>query len=94
MRNVIYCCVSKQISADSGMLWQRNLKILQILHRSLHKAILGHIQVGIDFHGCTNTGVANGFGEGGQIEIRIVFVLDVIVGHVGMAKSVHGHIVG
>ena len=48
----------------------------------------------INFHGCTNTGVANGFGEGGQIEIRIVFVLDEIVGHVGMAKSVHGHIVG
>ena len=61
------------------------LKIFQIIHRSLHKPILRHIQVGINFHGCPDTGVSDGLGEGGKIEVGIVFVLDVIMGHIGMA---------
>ena len=48
----------------------------------------------INFHGCPNAGVTNGFGEGGQIEVGIVLVLDVIVGHIGMPESMHGHIMG
>ena len=70
------------------------LKIFQIFQRSLYEPILGHIQMRIYLHGCPDTGVSYGFGEGGKIKVRIIFVLDVIVGHVGMAKSVHGHIVG
>ena len=36
--------------------------------------------------------MTDGFGEGGQIEIRIVFVPDVIMGHIGMPKAVHSHL--
>ena len=50
--------------------------------------------MGIDFHGCPDAGVADGFGEGGQIEVWIIFMLDVIMGHVGMAKSVNSDIMG
>ena len=69
------------------------LEILQIFHRSLYKSILGHIQMGIDFHGCADAGMADRFGESGQIEIRVVFMLDVIVGHIGVPESMHGDIV-
>ena len=69
------------------------LEILQILHGPLDKAILCHIQVSIDFHGCPDTGMANGFGESGQVEVGIIFVFDVVVGHIGMAKTMHGNIV-
>ena len=46
----------------------------------------------IDLHGRPDTGVPNGFGEGGQIEVRVILMLDVIVGHVGMAKAVNSYI--
>ena len=36
--------------------------------------------------------MSNGFGEGSQVEVGIVFVLDVIMGHVGMAKAVNSYI--
>ena len=70
------------------------LKIFQVLHRALHKSILRHIQMGIDFHGCPDAGMANGFREGCQVEVWIVLVLDVIMGHVGMAKSMNGDSMG
>ena len=59
------------------------LEILQIIHGSLYKTVLRHIQVGIDLHGGSDAGVTDGFGEGGQIEIRIVFMTDVLVGLIG-----------
>ena len=46
----------------------------------------------IDFHGSSDTGVTDGFGEGSKIEVGIVFVLDVVVGHIGMAKAVNSYI--
>jgi len=57
------------------------LEILQIIYRPLNEAILGQ---GIYLHGCPNAGVADGFGEGSQIKIGIVLVLDVIMGHVSV----------
>ena len=48
----------------------------------------------INLHSGTDTGMTDGFGEGCQIEVRIIFVLDVIVGHIGMAKAMDGDIVG
>lgn len=48
--------------------------------------------MGIDLHGGSDAGVTDGFGEGGQIEIRIVFMTDVIVGHIGVPKAVHSHL--
>ena len=50
----------------------------------MNEAILSHIQMGIYLHGCPDAGVTDGFGEGGQIEVRIIFVLDVIVSYIGM----------
>ena len=67
------------------------LEVFQILNRALYKAILSHVQMGVDFHGRPDAGVTDGFGEGCQIEVRIVLVLDVVMGHVGMAKSVDGN---
>ena len=48
--------------------------------------------MGIDFHGSSDTGMADGFGERGQIEVWVVLMLDVIMGHVGMTKTVDGDI--
>ena len=48
--------------------------------------------MGIDLHGGSDTGVADGFGEGCQIEVGIVLMLDVVVGHIGMAKAVNSYI--
>ena len=62
-------------------------------YRSLHETILRHIQMGIDFHCRSYTGMADRFGESGQIEIRVVFMLDVIVGHISVPESMHGDIV-
>lgn len=59
----------------------------------MNKTILGHIQVSIDLHGCPNAGMANGFGEGCQIEVGIIFMLDVVVGHIGVPKTMDGDIV-
>jgi hypothetical protein len=70
------------------------LKVLKILHRSLYKTILGHIQVGINFHGGPDTGVTDGFGEGSKIEVGIIFMLNVVMGHIGVPKAVHSNIVG
>ena len=50
--------------------------------------------MGVYFHSCSDAGMADGFGEGSQIKVGIVLVLDVIVGHIGMAKSVDGNGVG
>ena len=36
--------------------------------------------------------MADGFGEGGQIKIGIVLMADVIVGHIGMTKTVHSYL--
>lgn len=47
----------------------------------------------INFHGRPNTGMADGFGEGGQIKVGIVLVLDVIMGHISMPQAVHSNIV-
>ena len=47
----------------------------------------------IDLHGCPNAGMANGFGEGCQIEVGIVLVLDIVVGHIGMPEAMHGNVV-
>ena len=38
--------------------------------------------------------MTDGFGEGSQIKVGIIFVLDVVVGHIGMAKAMDGDIVG
>ena len=46
----------------------------------------------IDFHGGSDAGMTDGFGEGSKIEVGIVFVLDVVVGHIGMAKAVNSYI--
>ena len=70
------------------------LKIFQVLHRALHKSILRHIQMGIDFHGCPDAGMANGFREGCQVEVGIIFMLDVVMGHIGVAKTMDSDIVG
>ena len=48
--------------------------------------------MGIDLHRCSDAGVSDGFGEGGQIEIRVVLVFDIVVGHIGVSKSVDGDI--
>ena len=72
------------------MPWQRSLKILQIFHGPLYKTILGHIQMCINLHSGTDTGMTDGFGEGSQVEVGIIFVLDVIVGHISMTKAVDG----
>ena len=40
--------------------------------------------MGIDLHGGSDTGVADGFGEGCQIEVGIVLMLDVVVGRVSV----------
>ena len=69
------------------------LEILQIFHGALDESVLSHIQMGIDFHGSSDAGVTDGFGESGQIEVWIVLMLDVIVGHIGMPESMHGDIV-
>ena len=69
-------------------------KIFQIVHRPLYKTILCHIQVGINFHRRPDTGVTDGFGEGRQIKIGIVLMLDVIMGHISMPEPMHGHIMG
>ena len=50
--------------------------------------------MGIDLHGGSDTGVADGFGEGGQIEVRVILMLDVIVGHISMPQTMHSNIVG
>ena len=50
----------------------------------MNEAILCHIQMGIDLHGSSDTGVADGFGEGCQIEVGIVLMLDVVVGRVSV----------
>ena len=41
-------------------------------------------KMGIDLHGGSDTGVADGFGEGCQIEVGIVLMLDVVVGRVSV----------
>ena len=48
--------------------------------------------MGIDLHGGSDTGVADGFGEGGQIEVRVILMLDVIVGHISMPQTMHSNI--
>ena len=68
------------------------LEILQTFKRPLYKPVLGHIQVRIDFHGSSDTGVTDGLGEGSKIEVGIVLMLDVVVGHVGMTKAVNSYI--
>lgn len=37
--------------------------------------------------------MSNRFGKGGQIEVGIILVLDIIMGHISMPESMHGHIV-
>ena len=44
----------------------------------------------INLHSGTDTGMTDGFGEGSQVEVGIIFVLDVIVGHISMTKAVDG----
>ena len=39
----------------------QTVEVLQVFHGSLNKTILGHIQMGIDFHSGSDTGVADGF---------------------------------
>ena len=36
--------------------------------------------------------MANGFGESGQIEVWIVLVLNIVMGHIGMSKAVNSDI--
>lgn len=69
-------------------------EILPLLHRTLYKSILSHIQMGVNPHGGSDAGMTCGFGEGCQIEVRVIFVLDIIVDYIGMAKPVDGNIVG
>ena len=38
--------------------------------------------------------MSDGLGEGGKIEIRVVLVFDIVMGHVGVSESVDGDIVG
>ena len=70
------------------------LEIFQIFKRPLYKPVLGHIQMGINFHGCPDAGMANGLGEGSQVEVGVILMLDVIVGHIGVAKTMDSDIVG
>ena len=57
------------------------LEILQIIYRPLNEAILSQ---GIYLHGCPDVRVVDRFRESGQIEVGIVLVLDVIMGHVSV----------
>ena len=36
--------------------------------------------------------MTDGFGEGSKIEVGIVLMLDIVVGHIGMAKAVNSYI--
>ena len=36
--------------------------------------------------------MSDGFGEGCQVEVGVILVFDVIVGHIGMAKAVNSYI--
>lgn len=70
------------------------LEIFQIFKRPLYKSVLGHIQMGIDFHSGSDTGMSDRFGEGSQVEVGIIFMLDVVMGHIGVAKTMDSDIVG
>ena len=50
--------------------------------------------MGVNFHGCSDARVANGFGEGSQVEVGIILMLDVIMGYIGMPKAVNRDRVG
>ena len=50
--------------------------------------------MGVNFHSCPNAGVADGFGEGSQVEVGIILMLDVIMGYIGMPKAVNRDRVG
>ena len=60
----------------------------------MNEAILCHIQMGIDLHGGSDTGVADGFWEGGQIKVGIILVFDEVVRHISMSQTVHRDRVG
>ena len=49
--------------------------------------------MGVDLHCCSDTGVSDGLGEGGKIEIRVVLVFDLVMCHIGVSESVDGDIV-
>ena len=53
-----------------------------------------HVQVRINFHGGSDAGMPNTFAKGGKIKIRIVFVMQIIVGHISVAEAMHRHRMG
>ena len=55
----------------------------------MYKPILCHIKVGINLHGGPDAGMTDRLGDCCQIKIRIIFVLDVILGHIGMAEAMY-----
>ena len=68
-------------------------KIFQIIHRTRNISILCHIQVRVNLHGSSDAGMPNIFAKCGKVKIRIVFMVQIIVGHISVPESMHGDIV-
>ena len=48
---------------------------------------MGHIQMSVYLHSGPNTGMADRLGKSGKVKIRIVLVVEIVVGHIGMPQA-------
>ena len=65
------------------------LKVLQVLFAALDVLGLRHVQVGINLHRGSRTLVADAARKGFQIEVCVIFMIDIAVRYVCMTQAVY-----
>lgn len=48
---------------------------------------MGHIQMGVYLHGGPNTGMADRLGKSGKVKVRVIFIVQIVVGHISMPQA-------
>ena len=47
----------------------------------------------VNLHGCADAGMADALGEGGEVKVGIIFVVQIIMRHIGMPETMDGYVV-